>query len=254
MTTSSISFGSLSALDRQNCAGYPILTLPIHLTDEIQMLRDAAIAVHNSIGVNEEVQEIILPGPSGNEVGFLLDNLVMNEILDDFDLPDQLTKYIGGWRVVPKLNLLPPGVVIPDYCIESTGFFLSLNDGVALPDSLRIFQYFNHITGEVARIYCYVFPTKDVLEAQKQKDGGYNSFFPTTLIHATCGELVGEDAVIEICRWSQRSSTNISSFPAGKHGFPPPPERTILREPKDFIPEELRQAPRWYHLRELTWG
>ena len=37
-------------------------------------------------------------------------------------------------------------------------------------------------------------------------------------------------------------------MPAGELGFPPPPERTIFREPKDFIPQELQTPPRWFDL------
>lgn len=250
MENLNIAFGTIGALHRPVGGGYPIITLPIKMVDEINMMRDAIQKIHASIPVQEEVSEIILPGPDGDEYGFLVDDMVTVAIVNDYKLPRSLRNQINGWDDLPKRAILPSGVTLPDFCIPKTGFFLSRNEREALPDSLIVDEFFNHITGDAGHLYSYVFPTPEVLEAKKLKDGGMNSFFPLTLIHAGCGDLVGEAAVVEMCGWKQHSITTISSMVAGEMGYPPPPKQTIFREPKDFIPESLKTPPRWYDI----WG
>ena len=111
------------------------------MIDEIDMLRGAIKKIHASILVQEDATEIILRGPNGNELGFLVDDMVTGNLINDYELPRPLRNQINGWDELPKRAILPHGITLPDFCIPKTGFYFSLNRRQALPDTLSVEEF-----------------------------------------------------------------------------------------------------------------
>ena len=247
LATPSLSLFTLSGLARNGCAGYPVFTLPFRMEAEIEELRlwlRNTIQKHN-LPADEPMDEILLPGPGGDEVAFLIDeSLMLNLKRESRGLSDSLCDQVNGWNDSPKRSMLPEGVELPAHCIQRLGFSLAHHPARLTPDVVGTAEYFDHRTGTLGYMFHLILPSPEADAARKLDLLDDRRLMPATLIHAVTAAAAGEAAVIEICRWQQRSATR-STLSESAYARSPLLDRTIFRAPKEFIPKELRQPPHW---------
>jgi len=213
---------------REGLGAYPFFTLPEREPALLAEFRGLVEAFEDGRGTDHppfSFGELILAGPGGPEVAFVLRWDCLPEVCRlTRQGSDGLRLHFGGWYGGPKTDLLPAGLDVPRDAFPSLGFeFTQPGRGpfsAPSEDFVNLWTVLSHPDGRVGQVW-------------QSRDGVFHAETPDGL--------KGEAAFVELCSWPQVSCSQTTIW-LGSEDSRGLPARTIFRSPAEFLPAGLQVA------------